>query len=385
MPHLSRRSRALSVIAVAAALIVVASAVYLRDGGGGMQPTSRPMAPALFLGPAQFLSASAGWIAQGDSLLATSDGGGHWRRIRTLPGMSVTWIRLFDERHGLVLESSGRVGDRAERLVRTDDGGAHWTAEPLPATDSLVQAESMAAFPDRTHGWYVATETAGSGPKDFSLYRTDDGGAQWARIEAVDYGHSADHGLIRGGRAIGLHFTDAENGWLIQGSVVMEDAVLSRTTDGGSSWQQITLPQPSGDPSSLSDIEVPTVFPDGTAAVSAFRGFLGGTEYVYRSSDGGRTWSEPVRLQLPPRVIAFADSSNWWRAAGSLAARTSDGGRNWHPGGRAPDGLTFTWLQPVSQRSAWAIGVQAKADLPAAELLRTDDGGDHWSAIPLDG
>ena len=127
------------------------------------------MAPAWFLGPAQFLSASAGWIAQGDSLLATSDGGGHWRRIRTLPGMSVTWIRLFDERHGLVLESSGRVGDRAERLVRTDDGGAHWTAEPLPATDSLLQADSMATFPDRTHGWYVATETAGSGPKDFSL------------------------------------------------------------------------------------------------------------------------------------------------------------------------------------------------------------------------
>jgi photosystem II stability/assembly factor-like uncharacterized protein len=125
MPHLSRRSRALSVIAFAGALIVVASAFYLRNGGGRTQPTSRPMAPALFLGPAQFLSASAGWIVQGDSLLATSDGGGHWRRIRTLPGMSVTWIRLFDERHGLVLESSGRVGDRAERRVRTDDGGAH--------------------------------------------------------------------------------------------------------------------------------------------------------------------------------------------------------------------------------------------------------------------
>jgi hypothetical protein len=104
MPHLSRRSRALAVIAVSAVLIVIASVVYLRPGGSPTQPAARPQAPAFFLGPAQFASASTGWIAQRDTLLATSDGGRHWRRIRALPNMSVTWLRLFDERHGIVLE-----------------------------------------------------------------------------------------------------------------------------------------------------------------------------------------------------------------------------------------------------------------------------------------
>jgi photosystem II stability/assembly factor-like uncharacterized protein len=384
MPDLSRRSRALAVIAVAAVLIVIASVVYLRPGGSPTQPAARPQAPAFFLGPAQFASASTGWIAQRDTLLATSDGGRHWRRIRALPNMSVTWLRLFDERHGIVLESSQPAMTHIERLARTDDGGAHWTAQQLPAIDSMVQALSMAAFPDSTHGWYLAAETVGSGPKDLSLYRTDDGGMHWARIEAVDYMHSVDHGLVRGGLPMGLHFNNAERGWLIQASVVAEDAVLSMTTDGGSSWQTVTLPQPPDDSRPLSYIGVPSVFPDGSAVVSAFRGFVNETEYVYRSSDSGRTWGRPAKLQQPSGLTSFLDSSHWWHAAGTLSIRTSDGGRNWNRGGRAPDGLSFAWLQPISQRSGWAIGVREKADLPAGQLLRTDDSADHWSPIPLD-
>src|SRR3989442_8056041 len=98
MPHLSRRTRAVGLIAVATVLIVIASVVYLRPGRGATQPASTPQAPALSLGPAQFLSASTGWVAQGDALLATSDGGRHWRRVRSLPNMTVNWIPLFDQR-----------------------------------------------------------------------------------------------------------------------------------------------------------------------------------------------------------------------------------------------------------------------------------------------
>jgi hypothetical protein len=69
--------------------------------------------------------------------------------------LSATWIQLFDERHGLVLGSSNLAGAHYERLVRTDDGG-------------MVQPRSVAAFPDRDHGWYLAGEIAGAGPKDLS-------------------------------------------------------------------------------------------------------------------------------------------------------------------------------------------------------------------------
>jgi photosystem II stability/assembly factor-like uncharacterized protein len=382
MPELSRGSRALSVIAVAVALLAVASVVYLRAGGSSPQPASKRPAAAL-VGSAQFLSARTGWVAVNDAVLSTSDGGRHWRRILALPNMLPTWIRLFDERTGLVLVSSQRPGARRDRLLRTDDGGAGWTDERLPANDSVIRASSMAAFPDPAHGWYVLGDVAGSGPKDVSVYRTDDGGTNWARIEALDFLHPAEHGLVRGGEPMGLDFADAEKGWLVQASVVVEDAVASMTTDGGASWQAVALPAPPGDSRPLSDMGVPAVFPDGTGLVWAVRGFQDATAYVYRSPDSGRTWGSPVQVQEQSLgVTVFVDPAHWWRAAGTVTVRTSDGGRSWYRGGTAPNGLSFSWLQPVSERIAWAAGV--KPDLAAAELLRTDDGGDHWSAVAFE-
>jgi photosystem II stability/assembly factor-like uncharacterized protein len=381
MPVLSRRSQALSVMAVAAIVIAIASIAYLRPGGRVAQPAPRPQT-LTYPGPAQFLSARTGWVALNGAVLATSDGGRSWRRMRNLPYMRVTWMRLFDERHGLVLGFSLEGGARVERLLRTDDGGAHWTDEPLPSTDFVEQAGSVAAFTDRAHGWYVPSVTSGAGPQDLSLYRTDDGGTSWTRMAALDYLHPADHGLIRGGRPAALGFTDGANGWLVQTPVVVEDAVLSMTTDGGANWQTVALPPPQVDPMPLSYIAVPTVFPDGTALAWAVRGFMHGTAYVYRSADRGRTWATPLRLEEPIGAPAFVDSTHWWRGAGAVAARTSDAGRSWRRGGQAPDGLAISWLQPVSDRSAWAIGV--KPSFASAELLRTDDGGGHWAVVPLD-
>jgi photosystem II stability/assembly factor-like uncharacterized protein len=370
------------VIALALALVAVASVVYLRAGGSSAQPPPKRAAPAL-VGSAQFISARTGWVAQNNAVLATSDGGRHWRRILALPNMLPAWVRLFDERKGLVLVSSQRPGARRDRLLRTDDGGAHWTDERLPPSEPLVRVSSLAAFPDPAHGWYVVGDIAGSGPKDVSVYRTDDGGTSWARIEALDFLHPADHGLTRGGEPMGLDFADPEQGWLIQAPVVVADAALSTTTDGGTSWQAVALPAPPGDSRPLSDIGVPTVFADGTALVWAVRGFQDATAYIYRSSDSGRTWGIPVQVQEQSfGVTVFADPGHWWRAAGAVTVRTSDGGRSWYRGGPAPNGLLFSWLQPVNERTAWAVGV--KPDLATAELLRTDDGGDHWSTVAFE-
>ncbi len=381
MPTLSRRSQALIVMAVAAILIAVASVVYLRPAGRAAQTASRPQA-GTYPGPAQFLSARTGWIVVNGSVLATTDGGHHWRLMRNLPSLSVTWIRLFDERHGLVLGFSQPAGARVERLLRTDDGGAHWTDEPLPSTGPIEQAGSAATFADPAHGWYVPSPTAGAGPHDVSLYRTDNGGSLWTRMAATDNLHPADHGLTRGGTPTGLKFADAATGWLVQAPVIVTEAVLSMTTDGGANWQAATLPAPPGDAMPLSDIGLPTVFPDGTALVWAVRGFINRTAYVYGSADGGRTWGTPVRLEQPIGTTAFLDSTHWWRGAGAAAFTTSDSGRSWHRGGPVPDGLSISWLQPVSDRVAWAIGL--KRTFARAELFRTDDGAAHWSVVPLD-
>jgi hypothetical protein len=98
----------------------------------------------------------------------------------------------------------------------------------------------------------------------------------------------------------------------------------------------------------------------------------------------------PVPLRRPLRgghadggsYSGFLDSTHWWRGAGAAAFTTSDAGRSWHGGGPVPDGLSISWLQPVGDRVAWAIGLKRRFAL--AELFRTDDGGAHWSVVPLD-
>ncbi len=381
MPTPSRRSQALIVMAVAAILIAVASVVYLRPAGRAAQTASRPQA-VTYPGPAQFVSARTGWIVVNGSVLATSDGGHHWRRMGDLPSLSVTSIRVFDDRRGLVLGSSQPAVARMKRLVRTDDGGAHWTDEPLPSNGQIEGAGSVAAFADPAHGWYLRSLIAGAAPHDFSLYRTNDGGSHWTAMVSTDNLHPADHGRSSGGTPTGLKFTDASTGWLVQAPVIVADAVLSMTSDGGANWQAATLPAPPGDATPLSDIGLPTVFPDGTALVWAVRGFINRTAYVYGSADGGRTWGTPVRPEQPIGTTAFLDSTHWWRGAGAAAFTTSDAGRSRRRGGPVPDGLSISWLQPVSDRSAWAIGV--KPAFARAELFRTDDGAGHWSVVPLD-
>jgi photosystem II stability/assembly factor-like uncharacterized protein len=369
-------------MAAAVLLLVAVSLVYLRPGGAPSAPAPRPAGSAQ-VGPADFLSAGTGWLARGSTVLATSDGGRHWRPILTLPYLAVSWVRLLDERHGLVFGTDQVTGGHGQRLVRTDDGGANWTDEHLPPTGSLAQPASLLAFPDRTHGWYAVGEGSGSGPHDLSLYRTDDGGTSWKRLESVDFLHPSDRGLVRGGTPVELDFNDRELGWLVQSSVIVSDAVLSRTTDGGASWQQVPLAVPAGDPRPLSDLRAPVLFADGTGLLWATRGFVDPTAYVYRSMDGGRSWGTPLPLPAPVGLTAFLDSTHWWRAAGAAAEITSDGGRTWHTGGRTPDGQPLAWLQPVRGLSGWAITATPGGNLPAGQVLRTKDGAQHWEPVPI--
>ncbi|MBV9832682.1 MAG: hypothetical protein JOZ82_13905 [Marmoricola sp.] len=383
MTGLFRRGRALSVMAAALVLLVAVSLAYLLPGRA-TSPSIPRAAGSTAVGPADFLSAGTGWLARGSTVLATSDGGRHWRPILNLPYLAVGWLRLFDERHGLVFGSDQVNAGHGQRLVRTDDGGASWVEEHLPATGWLVQPASLLAFPDRSHGWYVVGEASGAGPRDLNLYRTDDGGTSWERMESLDFLHPSDGGLVRGGVPVELEFSDRQQGWLVQASVVVSDAVLSMTTDGGASWRPVSLAQPPGDRRPLADPRVPQVFSDGIALLWSTRGFLDPTAYVYRSVDGGQTWGSPVQLPAPGGPTAFVDSTHWWRVAGVAVELSSDGGRTWHTGGPTPDGHPLAWLQPLGRVSGWAITATPGGNLPAGQVLRTDDGAEHWQAVPID-
>jgi photosystem II stability/assembly factor-like uncharacterized protein len=193
-------------------------------------------------------------------------------------------------------------------------------------------------------------------------------------------------------------------GWAIGGLEGASDHVLT-TADGGSTWRDVTPPEP-----------VPEQDAPGKAAVGYFLDSLVGwvTYYsaapepaaarlrVWLTQDGGASWSSsaPVDVEFLgtagyPPVLGFEDAQTGWLLARSGPAgmhrypvyllRTVDGGRNWEialdpfTGGLQScdkNGITF-----ANALIGWAT--VSECPVAAPELAVTTDGGRSWSAVPL--
>jgi photosystem II stability/assembly factor-like uncharacterized protein len=63
-----------------------------------------------------------GYVAgAGGRVLKTTDGGGHWKRLKTGTTKGLTAVCFVDRTHGWVAGSKGA-------LLRTTNGGKTWTA-----------------------------------------------------------------------------------------------------------------------------------------------------------------------------------------------------------------------------------------------------------------
>jgi len=132
-----------------------------------------------------FLDATTGWIASNNQLGKTSDGGATWVPV-ALPEQAkdIAAIHLRTPIDGYLLDVAGI-------LYSTHDGGASWTASPVPmglGTDTLPSAETSIAavrFTDSDHGLVVVHRMDGSSSKVLA-FRTADAGKTWTQEEVLD-------------------------------------------------------------------------------------------------------------------------------------------------------------------------------------------------------
>lgn len=166
-------------------------------------------------------------------------------------------------------------------------------------------------------------------------------------------------------------FVTAERGWTI------DARSLYRTDDGGLSWTKVEIP-------GLSEISA-VYFANSQA------GWAGGpTGEIYRTADGGQTWAKrKVPLNYEVRQIQFVDSLNGW-AVGYLYVstqkrmvalfRSADGGENWEQLSNvdADSKGSVVSMFFLDKRKGWGIdGWQSK-------LIRTQDGGQSWTTQEFD-
>ncbi len=291
----------------------------------------------------------------GDSLSAVGQAG----LIYTSDDGGATWLRRDDGSVPKNLYEVAYAADDPQRVsaagsvgtfLQSSDGGVSWSVFELPGENGLTVT---ALERPSTDVIYIAGYT----PAGMAALKSVDGGETW------DY---MAHGFPDGAACFGMEFTDESTGWLCGGKTGDPyQSYISRTTDGGDTWQLWSAAGP---------LVVNLSFAD------AINGYAVGNDYetILRTTDGGVSW-ETVRSFNGPEYEYMGDIETLSPSQavavgyGGCVLETTDGGDTWvylrEPSTDTDEGHRTGLI--VSDSDMWfATGYGA--------FEITDDGGETW-------
>ena len=192
-----------------------------------------------------------------------------------------------------------------------------------------------------------------------AIYHTADGGVTWQL-------QKTNTDITLGS----VFFLDANNGW-----AVGDASTILHTRDGGKTWVKQNCP-------------VPFFYLMDVHFVSPTRGWIVTEKtHILATDNGGETWSVQFQDQdFILKSLSFSDPLNGW-AVGEYGYtyHTVDGGAHWkHESGfYGIDEMTgeikganyLFGVTAVNAKKAWAVGIDGT-------VVKTDDGGKSWKAIP---
>lgn len=291
------------------------------------------------------------WISGAEGTVRlTEDGGVHWRACPVPGGGALEFrdVEALDAHHAWILASG--PGDLS-RIYRTTDGGRTWALQfRNPAGEGFLDA---LAFWDGRCGLAMGDPVRGR----FQVLRTEDGGAHWTPVPEAGLPPA-----LPGEGAFAASGTCLRTGapgeaWFATGGA--EISRIFRTRDGGLTWTVAPAPVPAGSPSKgLFTL----AFFDGRRGLA-----LGGdhqepalgTLNGALTEDGGLTWHPaPVRPGgyrsgsslvpgRPGAVVAVGPGGSGY---------SLDHGRSW----TTFDGAPLNAVTLVDARHGWAVGPRGR-------------------------
>ncbi|HJU37546.1 MAG TPA: hypothetical protein VJ716_09040 [Gaiellaceae bacterium] len=315
------------------------------------------------------------WAISGRGFWLTSNGGRTWRLSR-LPQLAKGGV-ASGRTDPITNIAQVRFVDRRHgwvavmgrsRIYRTTDGGRSWHVSTPPGCSRACEGGSI-SFLDARHGYALLYTRA----RDNRLFRTSDGGRTWQLVSRPPV---YDH-ITFVDRMTGFAFGGEQR--MVIGPIRAPDfGNLYRTTDGGRTWSRYVIHD------SSRFVEQPfAVF--GRTVVVAQNGSNpdGGIDLapstVYASPDAGGHWTGravPPAVGVPAPLDAVSPSVWVWASHTGLYV-THTGGRRWHRivlQALRP-AASITTVDFTSSRVGWAIFTGIA---PHGSLFHTTDGGVHW-------
>ncbi len=300
-------------------------------------PSPSPVRTPISLPNTALIDAPSGptvWVlvglqAQGARLFRSIDRGDTWDE-RALPEIAPILLSFIDGREGwamgdtrLIPAPPGAQCGSPVALAHTSDTGTSWQTVTTTGLEPPGPCKSSFTFADAQHGFIAATDPAGSP----LVYRTADGGRSWAASSRL---------------ADPPGFTSGQGPYLGVGRI-------------GSFGTTVLL----------------TVSPNNPFT---------GASFIYRSTDGGATWTYASKAPNSAQDIAFVTATRWLQISSPGDSReTTDGGATWHA-----FATQYQQAAPVGPAVVFGDAQVGYATARGA-IQRTIDGGVTWTTIKTPG
>jgi len=264
-------------------------------------------------------------------------------------------------------------------IYKSSDAGQTWTH--LGLVDGQ-QIPALAVDPRDPNKVFAAVLGHPYGPsEERGLYLSTDGGQNWKRVITKDENTGASDVQIDPANPDVVYASmwevregPWEDGNLFNGA----GGGLFKSTDGGSTWHQLT----GGLPKDLSQIYV-AIAPSNPNRVYATLSQASGKLAVYRSDDAGDNWTQITTDPRPAGRIGGGDLSipkvdpknpDLLYVVSTVTMRSSDGGKTWMGFRGAPGGDDYQnlWINPNNGNIILIVSDQG--------AIITVNGGASWSS-----
>jgi photosystem II stability/assembly factor-like uncharacterized protein len=272
-----------------------------------------------------------------------------WTVLEPPTNQNLMKLAFTDDLHGWAVGNAGTI-------VATADGGDNWTTQQSPVSFDLVDICMLR----QGVGWALAQEVSGlPWGNRTTVIKTTNFGAQWSVQTTFDQlYHAVDFASPGHGCLVGDH-----------GQILVTD-------DGGATWQNAQIAS-----QETAVVDIHEVKFHSANFVLALGGQYDWTGIIWRSSDGGASWThtrvagEPVwasHVFSPNDILVVGGDLDY----GAHTVRTAN---------LASDTWSYTDLRTWGQANSVAFRSDVEGWAPlghARTYLYTTDAGQSWTALP---